>query len=100
MVDESTPEMFYQEELDRALKEHAYGLSDAQITSSSASGASATAKTLEGEPITIELTSRGYMHHNDQHVFETLEDLLNTISPLFVVQRHEALVAKLQQWCE
>ncbi|KAI8978765.1 GSKIP domain-containing protein [Trametes punicea] len=104
---QSKPSTFTREELERALSENSYGISSFDITSSSPLKATARVVLLEGEPILISLSSRGFqLHspseapmdpdHDSETVFETIEQLLQTVSPQYESARRNTLLAKLQ----
>ena len=104
-------------ELTHALQEHSFGVSQFEITSVSAHEASARIILLEQSSVTVVLTTSGYavrMLYIDGYergplmrivqinqgaglkTFETLEDLLASISPAYVERRQQSLLAKLQ----
>ena len=105
-------------ELTNALQEHSFGVSQFEITSVSAHEASARIILLERSSVTVVLTTSGYavriLLYLDGYekgrlmrivqinqgagskTFETLEDLLASISPAYVERRQQSLLAKLQ----
>ncbi|CDO69995.1 hypothetical protein BN946_scf184973.g5 [Trametes cinnabarina] len=99
---QSEPSSFTREELERALIENSYGISSFELMSSSPLKATARVVLLEGEPIIISLTSRGPSEPpvdpdlDSETVFETLEQLLQTVSPQYESAKRNALLAKLE----
>ncbi|EPS97073.1 hypothetical protein FOMPIDRAFT_43129 [Fomitopsis schrenkii] len=91
-------------ELSDALQEHSFGLSQFEITHVSAHEASARIVLLEHSAVTVVLTTSGYgvrtlaqiVQGAASKTFETLEDLLASISPAYVERRQQSLLAKLQ----
>ena len=109
---------FCRTELQRALKEQAFGIQTFSITSSSAEQASASVILLEGQKVVVQLTSQGYsvcktipftrLSHSffvftqvvnlkPIHIHETIENLLQSLSPLYIGKRQEALLAALSK---
>jgi len=90
---------FCRTELQRALKEQAFGIQTFSITSSSAEQASASVVLLEGQKLVVQLTSQGYSVVNlkPTHIHETIENLLQSLSPLYIGKRQEALLAALSK---
>ncbi|KAI0316490.1 hypothetical protein OF83DRAFT_1126466 [Amylostereum chailletii] len=88
---------FYASELQRALNEQTFGISSFKITQRSSLDATAGVTLLEGDQLEIILFANGYKQVGTDAVYETIDDLLSSLSPSYVVKRHEALVAKLQQ---
>lgn len=107
---------FCHSELRRALEEQAFGIKKFTISSSSAQQAVASIVLLEGIKLTVELTTQGYyvsgtrtlvrvfnfltLNHPFQivttsNIYETVEDLLQAASPMYVKKRQELLYAKL-----
>lgn len=108
---------FCRTELQTALKEQAFGIQNFSITSSSAQQASASIVLLEGQKLVVQLTNQGFsvckrsLYYALSHLFfcpqvvnskstkihETIEDLLQSASPLYVKKRQEALLAALSK---
>ncbi|KAI0771207.1 GSKIP domain-containing protein [Trametes elegans] len=104
---QSAPSAFVREELERALAEQSFGIVSFEITSSSSMKATARVVLLEGEPVLVSLTSRGFQLNSpseapmdpdldSETVYETLEQLLQTVSPQYESARRNALLAKLE----
>ncbi|KAH9889974.1 hypothetical protein C8Q73DRAFT_793331 [Cubamyces lactineus] len=104
---QSEPSSFVREELERALAEQSSGIASFELISSSPLKAAAKVDLLEGEPIIVSLTSRGFQvhspseaprdpDHDSETVFETIEQLLQTVSPQYEVSRRTILLAKLE----
>ncbi|KAI9059275.1 hypothetical protein FKP32DRAFT_1596635 [Trametes sanguinea] len=104
---QSQPSSFTREELERALAENSYGISSFEIMSSSPLKATARVVLLEGEPVIVSLSSRGYqLHspseapmdpdHDSETVFETIEQLLQTVSQQYESAKRNALFTKLE----
>ncbi|KAI0632401.1 GSKIP domain-containing protein [Trametes polyzona] len=105
--EQSKPSAFMREELERALAEQSFGISSYETTSSSPLKATARVVLLEGEVVLISLTSRGFqLHspseapmdpdHDSETVFETIEQLLQTVSPQYESKKRSALMEKLE----
>jgi len=90
---------FCRTELQTALKEQAFGIQSFSITSSSAQQASASILLLEGQKLVVQLTNQGFSVVNSKttKIHETIEDLLQSASPLYVKKRQEALLAALSK---
>ncbi|KIK06161.1 hypothetical protein K443DRAFT_285809 [Laccaria amethystina LaAM-08-1] len=92
---------FCNAELDRALKEQGFAIHSYAITSSSPRQASASVVLLEGRRLTITLTTQGYSIDNgklsSRNVYETLENLLQSVSTMYNQRRQEALFAALEK---
>ncbi|KAI0669263.1 hypothetical protein C8Q78DRAFT_1042559 [Trametes maxima] len=108
---QSTPSAFVREELERALAEQSFGISGFEVTSSSPLKAAARVDLLEGDSVLISLTSRGFqLHspseapmdpdHDSEAVFETIEQLLQTVSPAYESAKRNALLARLESLAE
>ncbi|TCD70881.1 hypothetical protein EIP91_001189 [Steccherinum ochraceum] len=86
-------------ELERALDEQlqSSGISGYKITQSSDLEAIAQVKLLEGNDVAVSLTSSGYALHGGQRElgFETVEDLLRSISAKYSEAMQKALMDKL-----
>ncbi|KAI0357468.1 hypothetical protein OH77DRAFT_1422327, partial [Trametes cingulata] len=104
---QSEPSAFVREELERALAEQSFGISSFELMSSSPLKAAARVVLLEGNPVVISLTSRGFQlqspseapmdpDHDSETVFETIEQLLQTVSPRYESARRGALLSKLE----
>ncbi|KAH9841806.1 uncharacterized protein C8Q71DRAFT_349098 [Rhodofomes roseus] len=91
-------------ELENALKEHAFGLSRYEILHKSPHEARARIALLEGKAVNVMLTTSGYSIVCDvespARTFESLDDLLLSVSPRFEEARQQALLAKLQLLAE
>ncbi len=122
--EQSEPSSFMLEELERALAEQSFAISSFETTSSSPLKATARVVLLEGEVVLVSLTSRGYqvcdnglasgmlrthsvqLHspseapmdpdHDTEIIFETIEQLLQTVSPQFESAQSSALMEKLE----
>ncbi|OJT08154.1 hypothetical protein TRAPUB_950 [Trametes pubescens] len=105
--EQSEPSSFMREELERALAEQSFAISSFETTSSSPLKATARVVLLEGEVVLVSLTSRGYqLHspseapmdpdHDTEIIFETIEQLLQTVSPQFESAQRSALMEKLE----
>lgn len=95
----SSPPNFYAEELDHALREHSFGLHDYTIHDATVLQCSATVTLLEGRKIQITLRNMGYSVESahQQTIYETIEELLTSASPLFKQKRHELLIKALEK---
>ncbi|KIK57208.1 hypothetical protein GYMLUDRAFT_764010 [Collybiopsis luxurians FD-317 M1] len=91
------PSEFYLNELERALSEQAAAINSFSITSSSSLQATASVTLLEGNTVIIQLTDRGYHLEATQTVFEAIEDLLQSVSPLFSQQKQALLINALTE---
>ena len=120
---ESEPHAFVKEELSRALNEQSFGITSHEIISSTPLKAAARVVLLEGDTILLSLSSRGFqvrtlgfcsirpyerssqLHSLNESptdpdldaelVFETLEQLLQSVSLQYDAARRSALIAKL-----
>jgi len=90
---------FCRTELERALKEQAFGIQNFTITSCSAEQASASVALLEGQKHVVQLTAEGFSVVNlkPTKTHETIENLLQSVSPLYVKKRQEKLFAALSK---
>ena len=123
LVQESEPHAFVKEELSRALNEQSFGITSYEIVSSTPLKAAARIVLLEGDTILVSLSSRGFqvrqinfcstcLYERDPQlhslnesptdpnldaelVFETLQQLLQSISLQYDAARRSALIAKL-----
>lgn len=93
---------FYQEELSRACKECAEIALPAWTVGESSQGTSSAAArltTAEGEQMTVVLDIEGYQVRQEGSIalerFETLDDLLRSVSPFFEHQRMAMLTERL-----
>lgn len=93
----SQPASFYRDELRRILNEQFFGVSSFIITGASAEDATASVKLLEGRDVTIILTARGYQDSSTGSMYETIESLLRSISPMYASKYQEVLLSKLGQ---
>ncbi|KAJ3733369.1 hypothetical protein DFJ43DRAFT_995579 [Lentinula guzmanii] len=94
-----SPSEFYIKELQRALSEQALFIRAFSVTSSSSLQAIVSVTLLEGNNVTIILTNQGYRaDQSGATPFETIEDLLQSVSPLYVQKRQLALLDALEKW--
>ncbi|KAJ3509124.1 hypothetical protein NLJ89_g5383 [Agrocybe chaxingu] len=97
----SSPTSFYAGELQRALKEQAFGIKAFTMGATSSQQATASVVLLEGHHLVIRLTTQGYTITNSSsastgaRVYETVDDLLQLSSPMYVKKRQETLMAAL-----
>ncbi|CAL1712703.1 unnamed protein product [Somion occarium] len=99
------PSDFTQVELEQALSEQSFGITSYKITSSTDLQASARVVLLEGNTITISLTSRGYEvidsssaepeSNQAGNIFEDVEHLLQSVSNQYSNARQKALMERL-----
>jgi hypothetical protein len=118
---------FFSSELERALEEQSFGISAFELEDSTSSlESSALVTLLEGNVVTILLSSRGYQvwqlyyYHfvggitvmleqltksaggasppRMGRIYEAIESLLQSISPLYERKRRENLFAQLERW--
>lgn len=87
-------------ELSNALKEHSFGISRSEIVHTSSHEARARITLLEEREVAVVLTTNGYNIVEDAEVsertFESLDDLLVSISPRYREIQQQTLLAKLQ----
>ncbi|KIJ54244.1 hypothetical protein M422DRAFT_241495 [Sphaerobolus stellatus SS14] len=92
---------FYESELSSALSEVKFGISTFRVDedSTTAHTAVAVVDLLEGRQIRIGLSGRGYqlLEGDNGTVFEVLEGLLGSVSPLFLERQGAELSARLFQ---
>lgn len=101
---------FFEEELKKALREQTYGVDSSRLLSSTALDATAEITIIEGATIKVMLFTSGFQlsKYTGDHsvsggsalvgmIFETLEELLLAVSPLYAAKQGEELVAKLEQ---
>lgn len=87
---------FYYNELRRALSEQTFGIARYEVaTPVNPHEATASVTILEGPCASVTLTSRGY-HLSNGQIFETIEDLLLSVSPKYAEKRSDVLFSKLQ----
>ncbi|KAJ3550853.1 hypothetical protein NMY22_g170 [Coprinellus aureogranulatus] len=107
-----SPATFFRDELDRALKEQSFGIQSYKLTGSTPRQSSASVVTLEGLALAIILTTQGYSvdvkrsdafqylrccsSQGQPQVYETLEGLLQEISPLYARKAQERLIDALR----
>jgi len=92
---------FDSEELQRALEEQSFGITGFQLARSTGSLESfARVTLLEGNVVCIGLSARGYrlITRYGGEIYETIETLLHSISPLYEQMRQEYLVSRLERW--
>jgi len=98
------PHEFFHCELASALQEQMFGISDALITNSGGFGATAVVEVLEGDKYAVVLTRQGFevkMRDTGVHLtFETLDGLLQTISPKYTRKCMEMLDRRLLEMLE
>lgn len=85
---------FYRRELALALSEQSFGITRSEITHFSENEAEATITLLEGKTVDVALSSAGYKV--EERYYETLDDLLSSISSSYASKRVEALMERLQ----
>jgi len=114
----SSSSSFWHTEFQRALKEQAFGIKSFAMVSSSSQEATASIVTLEGSKLLVQLTTQGYSvgvpfpgfltashsfiqisttNSDSNRVYETIEDLLQAASALYIKKRQEVLFAKLSK---
>ncbi|KIJ64631.1 hypothetical protein HYDPIDRAFT_28567 [Hydnomerulius pinastri MD-312] len=87
---------FYYDELRRALSEQSFGLARYDVARQfTPHEASACVTLLEGTTLRVSLNARGYQVDSGQ-IFESIEDLLQSISAMYEQKRRDTLFAKLQ----
>ncbi|KAL4063303.1 hypothetical protein V8B97DRAFT_1876926 [Scleroderma yunnanense] len=87
---------FYYNELRRALSEQSFGIARFEVaTPVTPLEATASVTMLEGPCASVTLTARGY-HLNTGQIFESIEDLLLSVSPKYAQKRSDVLFSKLQ----
>ncbi|KAJ3480059.1 hypothetical protein NLI96_g8617 [Meripilus lineatus] len=109
-MDSQDPTNFTTTELERAISEQSFGISGYELLASESTEreASALVTLLEGKQINVSLTPRGFgfreigpgtqdADDRDQTIFETIEDLLRSVSPLYVQAHGQALFRKLSE---
>ncbi|KAF9568798.1 hypothetical protein CPC08DRAFT_624942 [Agrocybe pediades] len=95
-----SPSSFYRSELQRALKEQTFGIQSYALTSSCQEQATATIVLHEGSKVNVQLNIQGYSIVSNGtvgKVYETIEDLLHSISPMYAKKRQEELFTKLSK---
>ncbi|KAJ3771124.1 hypothetical protein EV361DRAFT_801566 [Lentinula raphanica] len=89
---------FHFKELQRALSEQALLIRTFSMEDHSSLEASASVTLLEGNVITIVLTNQGYRSDQSKEgPFETIEDLLQCVSPLYARKRRSTLLDALER---
>jgi len=99
---------FDSDELQRALEEQSFGIAGFELLSSTSSlESSALVTLLEGDVVTISVSSRGYQLLKNPgcassptqtgKIYEAIETLLQTVSPLYEGKRRDNLVAQLER---
>ncbi|KAG6332812.1 hypothetical protein ID866_6276 [Astraeus odoratus] len=92
----SSSSNFFYNELQRALSEQSFGIARYEVAKPiSPHEATASVTMLEGPCVSITLNARGY-HVNSDQIFESIEDLLMSLSPKYTQKKSDALFAKLQ----
>ena len=111
----SLPPSFYHNELNRALSEQSFALTRYEVTRQhSVHEATALVTLLEGTNIRVSLNTRGYrvnLHHSttvviadctcvpklgDGQTYESIEELLQSTSPMYMQKREDTIISKLQ----
>ncbi|KAG5736010.1 hypothetical protein E4T56_gene18380 [Termitomyces sp. T112] len=100
----STSTNFYASELQTALDDQSFGIQLFCLTSSTPYEARASVKLLEGNAITVKLTIQGYTIEPStsseglsKDTFDSIENLLCSISHLYKEKRHDAWANKLEE---
>ncbi|KAF8073776.1 hypothetical protein FPV67DRAFT_765514 [Lyophyllum atratum] len=101
------PSSFFADELRCVLQEQSFGIQSFSIATTTRSQGNASVKLLEGHEITLKLTSRGYTIESDKCIirsksgddttYESIESLLQSVSKIYEVKRHEAWVKELEK---
>ncbi|KAF9241201.1 hypothetical protein BU15DRAFT_45291 [Melanogaster broomeanus] len=92
----SSPSSFYYNELRRALSEQSFGLTRYEVTrQDTPHEATAFVTLLEGTALRVSLNTRGYQIDGGQ-IYESIDELLQSVSPMFMQKRKDVLLAKLQ----
>ncbi|KAF8555721.1 hypothetical protein OG21DRAFT_1507349 [Imleria badia] len=92
----SSSSSFYHNELSHALSEQSFGLTRYEVARQfSAHEATAVVTLLEGTNIRVSLNIRGY-RLDDGQTYESIEELLQSVSPMYVRKREDIIVTKLQ----
>lgn len=99
-MDHSQQPSFTPGELEDSLREQSYGLKSYRLVKKSALESTAEVITLEDDTVTVILTQRGYQIQRNTSegeglTYETVEDALQVISPLYVQAKQRLLVEKL-----
>ncbi|TFK74813.1 hypothetical protein BDN72DRAFT_892822 [Pluteus cervinus] len=104
MPPSSAPPNFCADELQRALKEQAFGVATFAMTEATPLHAAASVTLLEECTITVSLSRAGYAVDpttspgmGPEAVFESLENLLQTVSPLYQRKLHSTLLQRLEK---
>ncbi|KAK7048485.1 hypothetical protein R3P38DRAFT_2869656 [Favolaschia claudopus] len=101
------PHSFCANELQQALAEESSvsSIASFRLTSSEPLGATASVALLEGSTIRIHLTTNGYSviladHQRPQEqVFETIGQILSSVSSMYEQRRQEVLIEALERVC-
>ncbi|KAJ7675697.1 hypothetical protein DFH06DRAFT_977054 [Mycena polygramma] len=94
---------FCADELQQALAEEssASAIGPYHLTSTASLGATASVTLLEGRTISINLTTNGYSDDTGGRktgkTFESIEQLLRSVSSMYEQRRQEALIAALER---
>ncbi|KXN88257.1 hypothetical protein AN958_07716 [Leucoagaricus sp. SymC.cos] len=93
---------FFGQELHRALREQGPAIHSFKIVNAGPLQAVARVKILEGHTIEVLLTQQGYKvdckpNEGMSSTFESVEDLLHSLSPLYAQRRSEALFEALKR---
>jgi len=91
------PSQFYIEALQKVLSEQILAICSFSIKGFSFLHATALVTLLEGNDISIKLTDRGYeLNEQADKTFETIENLLEFVSPLYTQKKHALLLNALE----
>ncbi|KZV65603.1 hypothetical protein PENSPDRAFT_586657 [Peniophora sp. CONT] len=89
---------FYERELRAALEEQRFGVEDAFMIESTPNDAKASVVLLEGKTIEVKLSREGFARAaflKRKAVYETIDDLLAAVSPMYKSRLHDTLLDKL-----
>ncbi|ETW86859.1 hypothetical protein HETIRDRAFT_305610, partial [Heterobasidion irregulare TC 32-1] len=93
---------FFEDELKKALREQTYGIDSSKLLGSTALDATAEITIIEGTTIKVMLFTSGFQVSPGGSalvgmIFETLEELLLAVSPLYAAKQGQELLARLEQ---
>jgi len=100
MTSDANVSSFYRNELSRALQEQQDAIASYRLLASSSTSATAEVELLEKRVMTLSLSLRGYRFIGDDESsgsYESLDALLESVSPLCAGRKREALHAKLAE---
>ncbi|VDB94506.1 unnamed protein product [Peniophora sp. CBMAI 1063] len=94
---------FYERELRAALEEQRFGVEDAFMLDSTPNDAKASVVLLEGKTVEVKLSKEGFRLVAQKRasflkrkpVYETIDDLLAAVSPMYKSRLHDTLLDKL-----